>query len=242
MGHSEEKTIFWRYFFIFMVRQFCSIAHRESDSSVDISHNPVIWYGKKTDKEGTMRRSLVIILFLTAMITGAPIISHAADELFDTKTAAGHLEKGIAHLKAKQYDAAIVELEESASIYPEAEAFYYLGYAYYMKGRKRDEESRKKAMENFEQAYEIDPNFTPTRYKPAEPFPPKPEQKNIETRQTPTSDASPQQTPETPQPAQPAAPVPQQQTYEPGTPSRPAPTFKATDRVRNIGNNPAAVN
>lgn len=155
-----------------------------------------------------MRKSLIMMLLITAIITEMQIVSYAADELFDAKTAAEHMAKGIAHLKAKQYDAAIDELSESASVYPEAEAFYYLGYAYYMKGRKGDGESRKNAMENFEQAYELDPNFTPTRYKPEEPLPLKSEQKNIETQQTPAPDASPQQTPEAPQPAQPAAPVP----------------------------------
>jgi tetratricopeptide (TPR) repeat protein len=155
-----------------------------------------------------MRKSLIMMLLVTAIITEMQIVSYAADELFDAKTAAEHMAKGIAHLKAKQYDAAIDELSESASVYPEAEAFYYLGYAYYMKGRKGDGESRQNAMENFEQAYELDPNFTPTRYMPTEPLPSKPEQKNIETRQIPTSDASPQQTPEAPQPAQPVTPMP----------------------------------
>ena len=129
-----------------------------------------------------MRKSLIMMLLVTAIITEMQIVSYAADELFDAKTAAEHMAKGIAHLNAKQYDAAINELSESATIYPEAESFYYLGYAYYMKGRKGDGESRKNAMENFEQAYELDPNFTPTRYKPAEPLPSKPEQKNIESR------------------------------------------------------------
>jgi tetratricopeptide (TPR) repeat protein len=189
-----------------------------------------------------MWKPLIMMLLITAIITETQMMSYAADELFDTKTAVEHLEKGIAHLKAKQYDAAIDELEESASIYPEAEAFYYLGYAYYMKGRKGNGESRKKAMENFEQAYEIDPNFTPTKYKPAEPLPPRSEQKNIETRQTPTSDASPQQAPEAPQPGQPAAPAPQQPTSEPGAPAQPAPPLKATDKIRNIGNIPVTDN
>lgn len=155
-----------------------------------------------------MRKSLIMMLLITAIITEMQIVSYAADELFDAKTAAQHMAKGIAHLKAKQYDAAIDELSESASVYPEAEAFYYLGYAYYMKGRKGDGESRKNAMENFEQAYELDPNFTPTKYIPAEPLPSRPAQKNIETRQSQTSDASPQQTPEAPQPSQSAAPIP----------------------------------
>ncbi|HXY55887.1 MAG TPA: hypothetical protein VEM40_14570 [Nitrospirota bacterium] len=182
-----------------------------------------------------MRKAFIMILLVTAIITAIQIVSYAADELFDTKTAAEHLEKGIAHLKAKQYDAAIDELEQSASIYPEAESFYYLGYAYYMKGRKGDGGSMKKAMENFAQAYEIDPNFTPTKYKPEEPLPPGTEPKNIETRQPPTSDASPKQTPDSPQPSQPGAPTGQQPMPEQGAPAQPAPQLKATDTVRNIG-------
>jgi tetratricopeptide (TPR) repeat protein len=189
-----------------------------------------------------MRKPLIIMLLITAIMTEMQIMSYAADELFDTKTAAEHMAKGITHLKAKQYDAAIDELEESASVYPEAESFYYLGYAYYMKGRKGDGESRKNAIENFERAYELDPNFTPTRLRPAELLPSKPAQKNTENLQTPASDMSPQQTPEAPQPAQPATPVPQQQTSEAGTPSQPSPPFKATDKVRNIGNIPVTGN
>ncbi|HUI68492.1 MAG TPA: hypothetical protein VL087_09860 [Nitrospirota bacterium] len=188
-----------------------------------------------------MRKSLIMALLITAIIMGTQIVSYAADELFDAKTAAEHMAKGIAHLKAKQYDAAIDELEKSASTYPEAEAFYYLGYAYYMKGRKGDGESRKKAMENFEQAYELDPNFTPTRLWPAKPLPQKPEQKNTENPQVPAPEASPQQTPNELQPTQPAAPTPQQQS-EVGAPSQPAPPFKATDKVRNIGNIPVTAN
>ena len=189
-----------------------------------------------------MRKSIIMMLLVTAIITATPIVSYATDELFDTKTAAEHMAKGISHLRAKQYDAAIGELEESASVYPDAEAFYYLGYAYYMKGRKGDGESRKNAMENFERAYELDPNFTPTKLRPAEPLPPKPDQKNTKNRQTPASDSSPQQAPEASQPAQPAALVPQQQTSEADTPSQPAPTFKATDKVRSIGNIPVTSN
>jgi tetratricopeptide (TPR) repeat protein len=168
-----------------------------------------------------MRKLLIMIVFLTAIITAIQMVSYAADELFDTKTATEHLEKGIEHLKAKQYDAAIGEFEESASVNPGAEAFYYLGYAYYMKGRKGDEESRKKSMENFEQAYEIDPNFTPTRFKTEEPLPPRTERETIETRQTQTSDASAKKTPDSTQSNQPSSPV-QQPMPEQNAPPQPA--------------------
>jgi len=110
-----------------------------------------------------------ILTFIVFLMLGlVTLTAHAADELFDTKAAAEHIDKGIAYLKAKNFDDAVREFDESASISPEAEPYYYLGYAYYLKSRKGDEESRKLSLENFQKAYEIDPNFTPTRYKPAE--------------------------------------------------------------------------
>ena len=114
-------------------------------------------------------RSLIYVL--TAMLSMAAAPAFPAEEVFDTATASRHLEQGISHLKAKDFDAAITEFDESASISPEAEAYYYLGYAYYMKSKKSDGENRQKALENFDRAYEIDPNFSPTRFKPSEPAP-----------------------------------------------------------------------
>jgi tetratricopeptide (TPR) repeat protein len=111
-----------------------------------------------------------LIAFITAVfviVIAAP--AFPAEEPFDTTTASKHVGQGISLLHAKKYDAAIKEFEEAASINPDAEAYYYLGYTYYLKGRNGDEESRQKSRENFSKAYEIDPNFSPTRYKPAEP-------------------------------------------------------------------------
>ena len=116
-----------------------------------------------------MKRVLMIVLLIG--LGSAPLAVRAEEELFDTKAAVQHLEQGIALLNAKDYDAAIAEFDESAAISPEAEAYYYLGYAYYLKGRKGDGENRDLSRENFEKAYEIDPNFTPTRTKPAEAAP-----------------------------------------------------------------------
>jgi tetratricopeptide (TPR) repeat protein len=118
-----------------------------------------------------MRNSRVLAGVLMTALSMAAVFANAEEELFDTKTAEKHIEQGIAYLKANNYDAAINEFEESTAVLPDAESFYYLGYAYYMKGRKQDGESRKMSMENFEKAYELDPNFTPTRFKPAEPAP-----------------------------------------------------------------------
>ncbi len=145
-----------------------------------------------------MGKNRIVVVVLIIALGLAPLAAYAAEELFDTKASEDHIEKGIAHLKAKNYDAAISEFEESASISPEAEAYYYLGYAYYMKGRTQDGESRKKSLEYFNNAYEIDPNFTPSRYKVAPP------------EQQPQAASAPAAVGEAPaaSPAEPAAPAP----------------------------------
>jgi tetratricopeptide (TPR) repeat protein len=149
-----------------------------------------------------MRRRLAGVLAGLLVVVASAQIAATEEELFDTKAAAASLEKGISYLKAKNLDAAVDALEESVSIAPEAEAYYYLGYAYYMKGRKGDNESRKKSIESFEKAYELDPTFTPSRYKPADNPAPRPEQKQPvpQDPMTPTTVPS-KPTPETTQPS-----------------------------------------
>ena len=117
-----------------------------------------------------MAYNRTLITVLTVMLSMAAAPAFPADDLFDTATASKLLESGISHLKAKDFDAAISEFDESASISPEAEAYYYLGYTYYMKSRKGNGENRQKALDNFDRAYEIDPNFSPTHFKPSEPL------------------------------------------------------------------------
>jgi len=113
------------------------------------------------------KQSLVFVL--TVMVSMAAAPAYPADELFDNATASKLMEQGITFLKANNFDAAIQEFDELTSVAPEAEAYYYLGYAYYLKSRKVDGDSRRLSMENFEKAYELDPNFSPMRYKPSEP-------------------------------------------------------------------------
>ena len=80
-----------------------------------------------------------------------------------------------------------------------------------MKGKtSNDNGSRKKAVENFDKAYELNPNFTPTRFKPeeTEAVKPKSKKEKKEQPQTESQPATPEtpadQTPETPsQPPQP---------------------------------------
>jgi tetratricopeptide (TPR) repeat protein len=122
-------------------------------------------------EEAYMGKKYILALIVFLALGSVTLTAYAVDELFDTKAAAEHIDKGIAYLKAKNFDSAVKEFDESASISPEAEPFYYLGYAYYLKSRNGDKESRKLSLENFQKAYDIDPNFTPTRYKPSEPSP-----------------------------------------------------------------------
>ena len=121
-----------------------------------------------------MRGNIAWILIAMMVIAFAPA-GWAADEepLFDTKAAAAGLEKGLGLVKAKKYDAAIQLFEEAAATNPdvEAEAYYYAGYAYYLKSKSGDEDSRQKSIEYFDRAYEINPNFSPNKFKPTEPMP-----------------------------------------------------------------------
>lgn len=120
-----------------------------------------------------MRRELFRMLVLAAALAVSPGAAFAAEELFDTKAAAQHKEKGVVHLQKKNFRAAVKEFEEASSIAPDAEAFYYLGYAYYMDAKTTDnEESRKLSMENFQKAYDIDPNYTPSKLGAVETPPP----------------------------------------------------------------------
>jgi len=153
-----------------------------------------------------MGKYCVAVLAFCIMLGLSPLAGQAQDELFDTQAAAGHMEKGIAHLKAKKPDAAIREFEAAAEIAPDAEAYYYLGYSYYLKGRAGDSASRALSRENFEQAYAIDPNFSPSRFKPTEP-------NLLEGQQEPEQEPAPaapapaEPQPATPQPAPSAEPT-----------------------------------
>lgn len=115
-----------------------------------------------------MSKNSLVALIIAALVVTFALPVFSAEELFDTAAATKHIEEGIALLKAKKFDAAAREFEESAAINPDAEAYYYLGYAYYLKGRTGDAESRVKSREFFDKAYEIDPNFSPYRFKPAD--------------------------------------------------------------------------
>ena len=163
-----------------------------------------------------MRGIVASVLVLTLLFIAAPAVN-AAEELFDTKAAAAGIEEGISLIKKKQYDAAVEKFEDAAAMSPdsEAEALYYAGYASYLKGRAGDEDARQRSVEFFERAYEINPNFSPNKFKPAEPMPgPAAQQSGQGSDVTPAAAAPAgtlavppvQQTPAAP--AAPAAPAP----------------------------------
>lgn len=157
-----------------------------------------------------MRTIMALLAFFIIFGAAPRTPAFAADELFDKAAVSEQLEKGVAFLKAKNYDAAIREFEQAAEQYPEAEPYYYLGYAYYMKSKTGDGDSRKKSIENFDKAYELDPNFTPAKFKPAEhPL----LKKETAPSETPapgaTAPASPQTAPTATQPEMPSQPTDQ---------------------------------
>jgi tetratricopeptide (TPR) repeat protein len=184
-------------------------------------------------KEGFMRRKTLSLLVLASLCVGSVPPAYSADELFDTKAAAQHIEKGIEHLKTKKYDAAIKEFEESVTIAPDAEAYYYLGYAYYLKGKTGDGESRKRSRENFDKAYELDPNFTPSKLKLVEPAKPEPREQKSEVPAAPKAEAEepaskvfqgaaqPEQPEGQPTPPAPPAEQPKEQPPQPPEPPKP---------------------
>lgn len=117
-----------------------------------------------------MRGTIVSVLVLTLLSVAAPFAPAAEEELFDTKGAAAALEKGLKLIRQKNYDAAVEALEDAAATSPEieAEALYYAGYACYLKGRAGDEDARQRSVEFFDRAYEINPNFSPNKVRPAD--------------------------------------------------------------------------
>src|SRR5271169_4578631 len=136
-----------------------------------------------------MKKASVLLVALISLMMTYVALGYAKEELFDTKAATQHLNQGIAYLNAKKFDAAIREFETSVDINPDAEAYYYLGYAYYLKGRTSKGDYRSKSRENFERAYEINPNFSPSRFKPTEHVPAQVMQPD--QTETPTSQVTP---------------------------------------------------
>jgi len=71
-----------------------------------------------------------------------------------TANAKTYQDYGIKSIKAKKYDDAIKYLAYSAKAQPDANTYYYLGYAYYAKGDKAN------ALSSFQQALKLNPNHS----------------------------------------------------------------------------------
>ncbi len=160
-----------------------------------------------------MRGTIAFCISIMLIFAVVPAVQAAEEPLFDTKAAAADIEKGLALVKAKKYDAAVEVFEDAAATSPEieAEALYYAGYACYLKGRSGDEDSRQKSVEYFDRAYEINPNFSPNKFKPTEPLPGPAAQKSGDVTPAAAAPASklaiPPVQPAPTAPAAPAAPV-----------------------------------
>ena len=158
-----------------------------------------------------MRKLLVfVIAAAVSALYGVSVRGRPGGSLRHQGSCRTHLKKDLSSFAPRHVEAAIEALEESVAIAPEAEAYYYLGYAYYLKGRSGDSESRKLSMESFEKAYELDPAFTPNKYKPprlctgvrdrpnatetrSPSLPPTPRQSANRSKRTPGSGAAAQQ-------------------------------------------------
>jgi len=156
-----------------------------------------------------MRGIVASVLILTLLAIAAPVVYAAEEPLFDTKAAKAGLEKGLALVKQKKYDAAVEVFEEAAATSPEveAEALYYAGYACYLKSKAGDEDARQRSVEFFDRAYEIDPNFSPNKFKPTEPLPGPAAQKGGDVTPAAVAPAGTLAIPPAAPPAAPAAPA-----------------------------------
>jgi len=65
-------------------------------------------------------------------------------------------QKGLSAYMKGDYSSAVTYFKEHVARVPDAEAYYFLGYASYELGLTKDAE------DYFREAYLIDPNFTPT--------------------------------------------------------------------------------
>lgn len=92
---------------------------------------------------------------LLALLFALPSIG-GAEGLFDQQASQEHFQKGLRHYFQQHYQPAATEFEEAIHINPDdARAYYFLGYSYYRLGQFQQ------ARAAFEQAYEMDPQYSP---------------------------------------------------------------------------------
>lgn len=93
-------------------------------------------------------------LFIATLLVAASAFGE--EGLFDTKAADEHFQQGLSAYGEKDYAHAIEEFSQVIAIDPDdIRAYYYIGYAYYKNGSFSD------ARNAFEEAYLVDPLFSP---------------------------------------------------------------------------------
>jgi tetratricopeptide (TPR) repeat protein len=106
---------------------------------------------------GVMKKvSLVIIMFIAWSVLPGAIF---ADSDFGYETALKYYSKG-------EYEEALKRLDAYVKEKPDPAAYYLIGYSLYELGRFAE------ADENFNQAYLIDPAFSPVKIELNEKYPP----------------------------------------------------------------------
>lgn len=99
-----------------------------------------------------MNRKAVWIMALV-LLTPAGVW---AEELFDLDASRTHFQKGLHHYFQTQYQDAVREFQETLRFNPDdARGYYFLGYSYYQLREMQ------KAQEAFEQAYQMNPQYSP---------------------------------------------------------------------------------
>ncbi|MEJ2183893.1 MAG: DUF5684 domain-containing protein [Nitrospirota bacterium] len=94
-------------------------------------------------------KRISLLLFISATVILLAGVLRAQESNVD-------FEKAIDAYNQGRYEEAIGHLEAYATDWPEAYAYYFMGYAYYKLGKFQ------KANENFDQAFLIDPEYSPT--------------------------------------------------------------------------------
>ena len=100
-------------------------------------------------------RHSAIGVWILALVLLAPTGTWA-EELFDLNASEAHFQKGLQYYFQNHYPTAIPEFQEAVRINPDdARSYYFLGYSYYRLGEME------KAQEAFDQAYQLNPQYSP---------------------------------------------------------------------------------
>lgn len=101
---------------------------------------------------------MLAVLIATIWLSPCTVFSASnGEELFDTKSADDHFNKGLKLYFQKDYIAAIQQLTRAIYINPQnPKAHYFIGYAYYEQGNTA------KANRAFKKAYDLEIDYSPS--------------------------------------------------------------------------------